>query len=160
METRSFIITSRDGLLRLPEGCCRSLVTGSMSLPDFARRNIRVMTPFIRLLEKKFHSISHLQISQTQLDKQGFSRMWSFFLMTFGGGHPIRLGEDGKPEIDLSLVESNSGHSFLFDEEGFISVLDALIRPEQYRSLSDAKPLKNRSKQSRNQARMLQETRI
>ena len=132
LQTRSFVIPGRGGLVRIPDGYCRLLVMGGMLLPDMARRKIRIMTPFIRIRKERFDSISHIQISETELDKKGSSRMWKFFLMAFGGGHPITMGEDDQPVVDMSLVTGEAGHPYLFDEKGLSDVLKALLKPQDY----------------------------
>jgi hypothetical protein len=103
-----------------------------MRLPEMARRKIRIMTPFIRIRKNRIDIISHIQISETELDKKGSSKMWKFFLMVFGAGHPITMGDNGRPVVDMSLVTGEAGHPYLFDEKGLSDVLEALLKPQKY----------------------------
>ena len=133
LQTKSFIIPGRGALIRIPDGCCRLLVIGGMRLPEMARRKIRIMTPFIRIRKNRIDIISHIQISETELDKKGSSKMWKFFLMVFGAGHPITMGDNGRPVVDMSLVTGEAGHPYLFDEKGLSDVLEALLTPRKFK---------------------------
>lgn len=63
IHARSFIIPGRGALVRIPDGCRRALVTGETSLPEMARRKIRIAIPFIRFKHERFDILSHLQIA-------------------------------------------------------------------------------------------------
>lgn len=129
IHARSFIIPGRGALVRIPDGCRRALVTGETSLPEMARRKIRIAIPFIRFKHERFDILSHLQIAQAELDKKGGSKAWMFFLLSFAGGHPLELDKEGRPVVDMWRMTTDAGKAALIDEGRFASLLEALLRP-------------------------------